>query len=181
MGCILVLSFYFTTLFAILMSQSFWFAIELWSPFWYVGRQAHHCLFVMFHTQQIPCLFWGTFSFFFLSFFFFGGGHTCGVWRFPGYRWNQRLQLPAYTTAHSNTGSLTHWAGPRSEPMSLWMNSSWVNHCWATTGTPLSFFFLILKLYWSIIDLRCDNFCCTTKCFSYTHTLSHSFSNSFPI
>ena len=31
------------------------------------------------------------------------------------------LQLPAYTTAHSNAGSLTHWAKPGIEPMSSWI------------------------------------------------------------
>ena len=35
---------------------------------------------------------------------------------------------------------------------------------------------------WSIADLQCcDNFCCTTRWFSYTCTHTHSFSDSFPI
>ena len=45
------------------------------------------------------------------------------------------LQLPAYTTAHSNVGSLTHWARPGIEPTSLWMLVRFANH-WDTTGTP---------------------------------------------
>ena len=31
------------------------------------------------------------------------------------------LQLPAYTTAHGNTRSLTHWARPGIEPASSWI------------------------------------------------------------
>ena len=31
------------------------------------------------------------------------------------------LQLPAYTTAHSNAGSLPHWARLGIEPVSLWI------------------------------------------------------------
>ena len=40
-----------------------------------------------------------------------------------------------YTTAHSNTGSLTHRARPGIEPSTLWFLVGFVNHC-ATTGTP---------------------------------------------
>ena len=32
-----------------------------------------------------------------------------------------KLQLPAYTTAHGNTGSLTHLARPGIEPASSWI------------------------------------------------------------
>ena len=38
----------------------------------------------------------------------------------------------AYTAAHSNTSSLTHWARPGIE---LWMPVRFIN-CWATMGTP---------------------------------------------
>ena len=41
-----------------------------------------------------------------------------------------------YTTAHSNAGSLTHWARPGIEPTIPWFLVGFVNHC-ATTGTPL--------------------------------------------
>ena len=44
------------------------------------------------------------------------------------------LQLPAYTTAQGNPGSLTHWARPGTEPISSWMLVGFVNH-WATMGT----------------------------------------------
>ena len=46
----------------------------------------------------------------------------------------------------------------------------------------LFFFFHFLKFYWSVIDLQCcDNFCHTTKWFSYTYAHIHSSSDSFPI
>ena len=40
-----------------------------------------------------------------------------------------------YTTAHSNTGSLTHWARPEIEPLSSWILVRFINR-WATMGTP---------------------------------------------
>ena len=56
------------------------------------------------------------------------------------------LQLLACTTATAtwdlsrirnlHHSSLQHWAGPRIEPMSSWMHTSWVHYHWATTGTP---------------------------------------------
>ena len=70
------------------------------------------------------CLLQFTLGFlFFLSFFFFPQGRTCGTWRFPGQVSNQscshcptpepkqhqtRATSATYTTAHGNTGSLTH-------------------------------------------------------------------------
>ena len=45
-----------------------------------------------------------------------------------------------------------------------------------------SLFFYFSKFYWPTDDLHCcDNFCCTTKWFSYTYTHIHSLSDSFPI
>ena len=38
-----------------------------------------------------------------------------------------------YTTAHSNTRSLTHWLRPRIEPESSWILVGLIN-CWATKG-----------------------------------------------
>ena len=40
-----------------------------------------------------------------------------------------------YTTAHSNTGSLTHWARAGIEPATSWLLLGFINHC-AMTGTP---------------------------------------------
>ena len=40
-----------------------------------------------------------------------------------------------YTTAHSNTGSSTHWMRPGIELVSSWMLVRFAN-CWATIGTP---------------------------------------------
>ena len=43
------------------------------------------------------------------------------------------------------------------------------------------FFPHFFKFNWSIVDLQgCDNFCCTTKWFSYTCTHIRSLSDSFP-
>jgi len=93
---------------------------------------------------------------FFLSFFFFFHhflGCSLGIWRFSGPGLNQscshrptpqpqpqQLGIQAtsatYTTAHGNTGSLTHWARPWIEPATSWFLVGFANH-WATTGTPL--------------------------------------------
>ena len=49
-------------------------------------------------------------------------------------------------------------------------------------ATPLiiGLFFCFLKLYWSIVDLQCDNFCWTTERLTYMCTCIHSLSDSFP-
>ena len=88
--------------------------------------------------------------FFFLSFL----GHTNDIWKFPGGRLNQsyscqptpqpqqhqiRAVSATDTTAHSNTGTLTHWEGPGNEPTFSWMPVGFINH-WAATGTPSMFF-----------------------------------------
>ena len=44
-----------------------------------------------------------------------------------------------YTTAHGNTGSLTHWTRPGIEPATSWFLVKFINH-WATMGTPGSCF-----------------------------------------
>ena len=67
--------------------------------------------------------------------FFFLRGHTCSMWKFPGSgsNWScsrlpmqpQQCQIGAvsvtYTTAHTNAGSLTHYARPGIEPESSWV------------------------------------------------------------
>ena len=45
-------------------------------------------------------------------------------------------QSVTYTTAHCNTGSLTHWARPGIKPESSWILVGFRNH-WAIMGTPL--------------------------------------------
>ena len=71
--------------------------------------------------QKLTC---SRFSFFlFLSFW----GHTHGIWKFPGQGKSRscscqpqehliRAESATYTTAHGNTGSLTHQARPGIEP-----------------------------------------------------------------
>ena len=79
-----------------------------------------------------------TFNKYFFPFFFFFWsfqGCTPGIWRFPGQGSNwrcccrpmpgpQHCQIRAafaiYTTAHSNTESLTRWARPGIEPATSW-------------------------------------------------------------
>ena len=46
----------------------------------------------------------------------------CGIW------------AASATTAHSNTGSLTHWVRPGIEPTSSWILVQFIN-CWAMKGT----------------------------------------------
>ena len=50
-----------------------------------------------------------------------------------------KAESATHTTAHGNTGSLTHWARPGIEPATSWFLVGFVNHC-ATTGTPRLFF-----------------------------------------
>ena len=66
-----------------------------------------------------------------------GSNQSCSCWPTA---WPQQHQIRAvsatYTTAHSNAGSLTHWAMSGIEPVSSWMPVRFVNH-WATTGAPI--------------------------------------------
>ena len=92
--------------------------------------------------------------FFFLSFFYFLD-RSPSTWRFPGYGSNRSrshrptpepqqrgIQGPSatYTTAHGNTGSLTHWARPGIQPATSWFLIRFANH-WAMTGTPYIYMF----------------------------------------
>ena len=98
------------------------------------------------------CLWLGHFFFFFffLVFLPFLGLLLCHMEGIPSYGSNQSCsQQPipepqqhgiwaassTYTTAHSNTGSLTHWARPGIDPTTSWFLVGFVNHC-ATMGTP---------------------------------------------
>ena len=45
-----------------------------------------------------------------------------------------------YITAHSNAGSLTHWARPGIEPASLWILVRFIS-TWALAGTPKNSFY----------------------------------------
>ena len=67
-------------------------------------------------------------------FFFFLGPHLRHM-EVPRLEIKSELQLLAHTTAHSNSGSLTHWAGPWIEPTSSWILVWFVNH-WATMELP---------------------------------------------
>ena len=59
-----------------------------------------------------------------------------------------RAMSLTYTTTHSNTGPLTHWARPGIQPTNSWILVRFIN-CWATKGTPiLSTFYL--QYLWTI-------------------------------
>ena len=55
------------------------------------------------------------------SFFFLFLGPHMGNMEVPRIMIRLELQLPTYATAHSNTGSLAHWARPRKETTSSWI------------------------------------------------------------
>ena len=55
---------------------------------------------------------------------------------------------PTYTTAHGNTGALTHWARTGIEPTSSWMPVRFVNW-WTTMGTPELCILFHIFFYWS--------------------------------
>ena len=110
-------------------------------------------------------------TFFFWKKIFFGllsQGHTHSIWRFPGQGLNRSCSCrptpqpqqhgvwaatATYTTAHSNTGCLTHWVVPGIEPASSWILVGFVNH-WATVGTPVSSHFETRK--WNVkTEVKC--------------------------
>ena len=61
-----------------------------------------------------------------------------------------------YTTAHSNTRSLTHWASPAIEPTSSWML---VGCCCTTRGTPTFPGILISRLSSFLSGCCCEIIC----------------------
>ena len=69
----------------------------------------------------------------------YGGSQTnqsCSCWPMPQPQQCQIWAVSAtYTTARSNTGSLTHWARTGIEPITSWFLVGFVSHC-TTTGTP---------------------------------------------
>ena len=84
-----------------------------------------------------------------LLIFSFFGSHIISLIYFSClFMFSFRLFLPqschiqamsaTYTTAHGNTGSLTHCIEARDQTHIL-MDTSWVYYCWASVGTPNSF------------------------------------------
>ena len=113
------------------------------------------------------------FFFFWSTFFFraapaaYGGSQARGpIWATPvGLQHSHsnagsEPHLWTYTTAHSNAGSLTHWARPGIQPATSWFPVRFVNR-WATMGIPglhfvnLSFWFLssAIVLFYLLIPL----------------------------
>ena len=106
----------------------------------------------------------------FLSFFFFGGGPTLSMWKFPGYLRlgvESELQLLAYpiatatrdlscatyTTLQDITGFLTHRVRPGINSASSWSLVGFVNH-FPTKGTPWRQFWLshLKRDYWNLVS-----------------------------
>ena len=86
-------------------------------------------------SSELPVMFFIFFIFIFIFLFFcFLGPHP---WHMEVPRPGSELELqpPAYTTAHNNARSFTHWERPGIEPTSSWILVNFINH-WATKGTP---------------------------------------------
>ena len=66
-----------------------------------------------------------------------------------------KLQVPAYTTAHSNAGSLAHWARPGIRLESSWILVGFHFH-WATKGTPCSTFYFYLFINLVFLSFRAE-------------------------
>ena len=67
------------------------------------------------------------------------------LWPAPQPQQHQiRAESVTYITAHGNTGSLTHWTRPGTEPTSSGILVRFLTH-WATTGT----LFFLPGLFWS--------------------------------
>ena len=109
------------------------------------------------------------------------GGHTCGIWKFPGQgsNWSYSCQLlPTATATQDQSRTFDQHRSPQQRrifnPLSeagdhtcILMDTSWVCNSWATTGTPRLFF------NWNVINLQCYvSFRCTAKWFSYTYIYS---------
>ena len=114
--------------------------------------------------EDSPDFLFFSFSFFSLSFLLFGPH----LWQMevPRLGVQSELQLLAfaqpqqqgiwamsvtYTTAHSNSGSLTHWARPGIKLESSWILVRFFNH-WAMKGTPSPGFLILITLFPVIIS-----------------------------
>ena len=87
-----------------------------------------------------------------------------------------------YTTAHSNTGSPTHWVRPRIEPTSSRILVRFVN-LWAMTVTPCNMyfkiFFILFLLDYSWFTVLCQFLLNSimTQSYIYRHSFSHIISH----
>jgi len=121
--------------------------------------KAFHCLFVFYCCCSVVI----GFFFYFLFFLLFRAApvaygelnRSCSCWPMPQPQQHQIWTLSAtYTTAHSNTKSLTHWARPGIEPASSWMLVRFINR-WAMTGTPAKLYIhkFVFICYASFLEL----------------------------
>ena len=86
--------------------------------------------------------------FLFLSLFFYFVFLRPQLWHMQVARLGVQSELKplAYTTAHGNAGSLTHWVRPGIKPASSWILVSFAN-CWGTMGTPRLFSWHCVKIF----------------------------------
>ena len=99
------------------------------NSFWTWGEmRAENLKFLIIKYKLLLALF--KINFFFCSL----GLHLCHM-EVPRLVVKLELQLLAYTTAHGNVGSLTHWAKPGNWTHTL-MDTYWICFCCATMGTP---------------------------------------------
>ena len=106
----------------------------------------YHCVLL----KSYSIFFLQNLSFFFFCLFVFLGPHlqhmevprlrgsnwSCSCWPMPEPQQRGiRAASATYTPAHSNTGSLTHWARPGIESATSRFLVGFVDH-WAMTGTP---------------------------------------------
>ena len=105
-------------------------------------------------TLVLSCLFCGV-GLFRAAPTSYGGSRSnwsCSHWPIPQPQQHQiQAESVIYTTAHCNTGSLTHWARPGIKPASSWILGRFIKS-WATTGTPHLHFYngCVQKLVYKI-------------------------------
>lgn len=82
------------------------------------------------------------------------------------------------TKRGTSRGGDERWLGPEweGELFTVWFFTSYE---YETIWLYFSFFFIFFKFYWRVVDLPCDNFCCTKNWFSYIHIYVYFFKTKF--
>ena len=121
---------------------SLWFLLAF---LWWLGK-----------WNIFSCIYW-TFEYllwrniysrhFFYFFFFFFNRATPVAYRSSQVGVKSELQLPAYTTAHGNAGSPTHWARPGIEPASSWLPVRFISTVPQRELTHFLIFNLVVRFF----------------------------------